>query len=358
MLIGKVSGANLTNRDNSDYEFRSLNQYSKLNINSVISSFQSSIGKRRRGSDKNLLRIYSTNSAPVFSQLACLEMAIEAAGLYSNGWKIEKLTAHDLRCEITKTYITWQPKDLVDWLLDSDIHFVLGQGLHNGMIEMWKPMDCIDQLQRLQYHVGYPSGTALFDPVLTADKMEYLYLASEVTNPSMKIILNEDDVDDDDMFKQAEAFMEKYNEGAGFILKAPFVQNCQGFPLRYPKSLEQLRIHVNSLRTKVSGRLKKGGMIPKDVFPYIIMQPFLRDHAESKVLFYGSEPKYICSTAKHGILGRYKESEIMNFVKEAHELLKSRVPLLCDNICRVDIMTNTKGKMVVNEFENLDSQFA
>ena len=101
MLIGKVSGANLTNRDNSDYEFRSLNKYSKLNIDSVISSFQSSIRKRRRGSDHNLLRIYSTNSTPDFSQLVCLEMAIEAAGLCSDGWNIEKLTVHDLRCEIT-----------------------------------------------------------------------------------------------------------------------------------------------------------------------------------------------------------------------------------------------------------------
>jgi hypothetical protein len=310
-----------------------------LNIDSVISSFQSSIRKRRRGSDNPLIRIYSSNGINNASQLGCLEIAIEEVGLYSKGWKIEKLTAHDLRCEITKKYVTWKPKDLVDWLLDSDIHFVLCQGLHNGMIELeeWDPMTCIAQLQRLQYHVGYPSGTTLFDPVLTADKMEYLYLASEVSNPSMKIILNEHDVDDDDMFKQAEAFMEKYNEGAGFILKAPFVQNKEGFPLRYPKSLEQLRVHVKSMRTKVGGRFKKGGIIPADVVPYVIMQPFLRNNAESKVLFYGSEPKYICSSAKHGIRGRYTDSEIMKFAKHAHELLKSRTPLLCDNICRVDI---------------------
>lgn len=68
----------------------------------------------------------------------------------------------------------WSPADLVDWLLESHIHFIT---CHPHM-HLDKIAPCIDELyselERLKYHSGFPSNEDIFCPIWRQDKIEYL----------------------------------------------------------------------------------------------------------------------------------------------------------------------------------------
>ena len=61
---------------------------------------------------------------------------------------------------------------------------------------IWKPLDCMMEIQRLEYHPGFPAGMNLRCPVFTGDKFTYINAAKEYyTIPSLKVplYLNMDD---------------------------------------------------------------------------------------------------------------------------------------------------------------------
>lgn len=92
-------------------------------------------------------------------------------------------------------------EDLVNWLLNSDVHFILGN-IHQGYAKHNCSIDLRDvqcQLQRLEFHNGFPSGDLLSCPVFTQDKAKYLKLLGfgEMCNPTMFIDLVDDGVFED-----------------------------------------------------------------------------------------------------------------------------------------------------------------
>ena len=96
------------------------------------------------------------------------------------------------------------------------------------MFGIWRPQDCVEELKRLEYHPGFPSGVHLRDPVFNGDKFDYLSTASQYcTLERAKLFLEN--------FKAYDGDMQE-----GFIMKAPFVQNQQGFNLFYFKTYDQL----------------------------------------------------------------------------------------------------------------------
>ena len=82
-------------------------------------------------------------------------------------WEIEYMYLKNVRLKYDWTH----PKFLVDWLLESNFHVLLCQGIHNGMFGSWKPIDYQHEILRLQNHSGFPNGLHLQDPVLNADKL-------------------------------------------------------------------------------------------------------------------------------------------------------------------------------------------
>ena len=70
----------------------------------------------------------------------------------------------------------WLPKQLIDYLLDSDLHFILSH-IHQGLTSRnigWIIPSLMKHLKRLTYHYGFPTGSQLFCPVFTQDKIRYI----------------------------------------------------------------------------------------------------------------------------------------------------------------------------------------
>jgi hypothetical protein len=273
--------------------------------------------------------------------------------------------------EIRERLTDWtHPSFLIDWFLDSEFHVILCQGIHNQMFGVWKPIDCVEELKRLEFHSGFPSGNNLRDPVFNGNKFEYLCAASEYCNPSFKIPLNIEFKSElfHGVLENAKAFLEEFKnyEGEnqqGFILKAPFVQNQQGFNLFYFRTYDQLVSKVQNCFLKDAAKaIGKLHVKTADVFPYLIIQPRMISTNESKVILWNGKAKYI-SVSRRGIIGSKNGTTVealFQFVEEAWSTLMKRTggAFLGDGLSRVDCFLSAKGKLVVNEFENLDANIS
>ena len=80
---------------------------------------------------------------------------------------------------------------------------------------------------------------------------------------------------------------------------------------------------------------------------------------ESKIILLNGEAQYICSTSKSGVTGMHNESEIFSFCENAVKELSRNThgAFLMDGLSRVDVFS-VRGKLRVNEFENIDAQFS
>jgi hypothetical protein len=85
-------------------------------------------------------------------------------------------------------------KDIVDWLLDCDIHFIITH-IHQGLDQCKYNMAVLyKEILRLRNHPGFPNNDYLECPIFTQDKYKYLEVLSEggFCNPTMKVMLNPD----------------------------------------------------------------------------------------------------------------------------------------------------------------------
>ena len=72
----------------------------------------------------------------------------------------------------TVRHLSWSPDQLVNWLLNSDYHFILSH-VHQGMTH-WNPIEVLAALLRLSEHLGFPSGLSLTCPIFLQDKALYI----------------------------------------------------------------------------------------------------------------------------------------------------------------------------------------
>ena len=147
--------------------------------------------------------------------------------------------------------------------------------------------------------------------------------------------------------------------GKGWILKAPYVQNSQGFRLRYVPDIHSFQLQFYRLtKGATSASFPKSNVPSAAVFDYLILQPKF-DKSESKVILYDGKAQYIVSTCGKGLLGKFSSSELFNAAEEAWNHLKNstRDAFLHDGLCRVDFFADTHGTLVVNEYENLDASY-
>lgn len=85
----------------------------------------------------------------------------------------------------------WSPADLVDWLLEANVHIILCHP-NQGCPMSWNMIALDEELQRLYDHVGFPMQEQLRCPIFRQDKISYLHAVPEITNPTLPIFLIED----------------------------------------------------------------------------------------------------------------------------------------------------------------------
>jgi hypothetical protein len=70
--------------------------------------------------------------------------------------------------------------------------------------------------------------------------------------------------------------MAEHINGNGWILKAPYVQNAQGFSVRTIKDIEGLKVHLHDIciRKDASRRIVNKVSAPiVNIFEYLFLQP-------------------------------------------------------------------------------------
>lgn len=88
------------------------------------------------------------------------------------------------------------PADLIDWMLDSDVHLVLSH-IHQGFSGKnehqlgWNMNDLAHEVRRLTDHPGFPNGRQLLCPVFTQNKYTYISAIPDFCNPTFSVRINE-----------------------------------------------------------------------------------------------------------------------------------------------------------------------
>ena len=92
-----------------------------------------------------------------------------------------------MTCDDVKTK-RMDEKQLVDWLLDCDIHLIITH-LHQNTAELlrWNMSTLMYEIQRLYCHDGYPHRNRLRDPIFLQNKFSYLELIPNITNNTLKV---------------------------------------------------------------------------------------------------------------------------------------------------------------------------
>jgi len=155
--------------------------------------------------------------------------------------------------------------------------------------------------------------------------------------------------------------MAEHINGNGWILKAPYVQNAQGFSVRTIKDIEGLKVHLHNIciRKDASRSVNKVSVPIVNIFEYLILQPCF-NRAESKVLLLGGKAQYIISTTRACLSKKsYPDKDLFAKAEAAanHLALNTSGAFLNDGMVRVDFFADSKGQLFVNEFENLDATY-
>ena len=129
--------------------------------------------------------------------------------------------------------LNYGPHDLVNWLLKSDIHFIITH-IHQGM-RHWDCYIVRQSLKKLKYHVGFPSGEELDCPFFTQDKYAYLSILPDICNPSLQFLFPKDTAlfyQRPDIRERVQKFLREQCNGNGWVIKLPYVTNRDGISFR------------------------------------------------------------------------------------------------------------------------------
>ena len=149
----------------------------------------------------------------------------------TNILNMEKVSIFYCNIKMVKDNL-WNPKDLVDWLLNSDVHFIITH-IHQGLEQLsWDMVELYNEVQRLRYHNGYPIRIHLRCPIWTQDKYDYLSAIANdgLCNPTYKVDLNIESLMDFEKIKDDIVCLLKCRlEGEGYVIKTPFSTNRANF---------------------------------------------------------------------------------------------------------------------------------
>jgi len=213
----------------------------------------------------------------------------------------------------------WSPKDLVDWLLNSAVHFILTH-VHQGVraFLMWNMCDLQYQLQRLSTHSGFPNGNKLNCPVFLQDKYNYLNkLPFEKVNDTLQVFLTEDifyyTENNIEFVEYLKMSLLENNDGSGWVIKAPYTTNSHY--IRFAKSVEDVVKIINKANIQLY-----------ETIPYIMIQPCMNNRKEYKVVCFNEKVQFLAHNPKsvHGIsFSSSPHKELFEFAHLSLQDLKS-----------------------------------
>jgi hypothetical protein len=172
-----------------------------------------------------------------------------------------------------KDFNLLEPKDLIDWLVEADVHFLLTHPLQ--AMTFWHCSDLFKELHRLKDHTGWPCKEEVDCPIFTQDKYKYLDALPQITNPTLKVNLPFDS-NDNAATSLINAFVENGDEGQGFVVKPPFETNCGPRLLKFCRvesGINGIYSALNQLNVNCYPRL-----------PYVMIQPTMQNRKEYKVI--------------------------------------------------------------------------
>ena len=92
----------------------------------------------------------------------------------------------------------WSVREMFDWLMDSDIHYILTH-VHQGInldrnYPIWNIPDILWNFNLLEFHVGFPAGVLIKCPVFQQDKFKYVdvFMQNDLALPTLQIDLTSD----------------------------------------------------------------------------------------------------------------------------------------------------------------------
>ena len=270
------------------------------------------------------------------------------------------LAASNIEYQYVATVRKWTPMELMLWLRDSDIHFILTHP-HQGHPQ-WSVPEVYAAIQILKGHAGFPSDQQLDCPIFLQHKYDYLLAIRHIVNPTIAIQLpvvekvvdigtgnvkhTSSIVGSDFDSAELRRFLNRYNEGDGWVVKHPFVTVREG--MKFCSSHEEVRDQLAIVTASFAGRL-----------PYTMIQPKLINRKEYKIVVLNGKASHILPQ-NSGVRckGRAFASreELFLFAETAVRILAMRCPgCITSGLVRVDVMTTKEGNYVVNEFEGLEA---
>jgi hypothetical protein len=258
----------------------------------------------------------------------------------------------------------WTPRMLVDWLAGGDFHIITTH-VHQGLPN-WNAGDVAVELQRLHGHPGFPNGLNLCCPVFLQHKFHYLLGLRQYVNPTLTVqlplmtavvdrrgnttltsVVEADDFDRLDINK----FLDKYNEGKGWVIKLPFVTLREG--MIYASTKSDVYSGLELVAAKYGNRV-----------PYAMIQPWLVNRKEYKVIVCNGRASHILPQKANGTSARgmgFSESPhhgVMKFADAMVQQLGHVCPgTMTDYLLRVDVMQKRTGNMIVNELESFEASY-
>jgi len=320
----------LYNDNHSDYQRTSLYEVA------FESDFQRE-KRRRTDIDAVVIRAFIGGHASVQVQ-----PFLEALGKARSWWdpRYEKFPRVEFMNNDDLKRFGWHrdPRFLVDWLLESDIHYILNH-IHQGNPQ-FNCAQLLQQCQRLYNHKGFPSGKQLKCPIFLQDKYSYISKCSEICIPTLRVAIKLSGEIDSIL-----AFLLLHNSGNGWMVKAPFSTNSQE---TYPCPT----------RREVLNTLKAMAERLADRVPYLMVQPLLRNKKEYKMICLGGKIEYKVQKGSEQGKAFGDKRLIEAFALDAITILARNInECIVDFLIRIDIMELDCGRFVVNEFESFEAQY-
>lgn len=133
------------------------------------------------------------------------------------------------------------------------------------------------------------------------------------------------------------------------MLKTPYSTNRHN--IMWPKSYEDILSCLTIASYKHYGKL-----------PYIMLQACMSNKREYKIVAIQGIPQYVAKIAKASSgqsFSTHPHVALFEFAAKAIQRAKLGCPgLVTDGLLRVDIFITMSGKLVVNELESLDAEYA
>jgi hypothetical protein len=166
-------------------------------------------------------------------------------------------------------------------------------------------------------------------------------------NTTLTSVMEADDFDRLDINK----FMEKYNEGKGWVIKLPFVTMREG--MIYASTKSDVYSGLELVAAKYGNRV-----------PYAMIQPWLVNRKEYKVVLFNGRASHILpqranGTSASGVgFSQHPHHEVLRFAETMVRQLGHVCPgTMTDYSLRVDVMQKRTGNMIVNELESFEASY-